>query len=119
MCQKAVGNFFAALTGVRRADHAWTRGQPGTFNSSELVERGFCRDCGSPLSFRYVDRDRISVTIGSLDRPGKVAVEDQYGVESRLPAFETLHLLPSEITEEGTPPERMAKLVSRQHPDHD
>ena len=63
--------------------------------------------------------DTIDVTIGSLDRPGKVAVEDQYGVESRLPAFETLPLLPGETTEEGTPPERMAKLVSRQHPDQD
>ena len=69
MCQKAFGNYFAPLTGVPIADLEWTRGEPGVFKSSEAVERGFCRDCGTPLSFRYVARDRISVSIGSLDEP--------------------------------------------------
>ena len=119
MCQKAFGNFFAALTDVPRGDHAWTRGEPGVFRSSELVERGFCRDCGTPLFFRYVDADRIAVSIGSLDEPGRITLEVQYGVESRLPAFAALHDLPGLTTEEDTPPERLAGLASRQHPDRD
>jgi hypothetical protein len=119
MCQKAFGNFFAALTGVKKADFAWTRGEPGVFRSSEAVERGFCRDCGTPLFFRYVEVDRIAVSIGSLDDPRGVFPEKQYGIESRLPAFATLADLPGETTAEGTPPECRAKLASRQHPDHD
>jgi hypothetical protein len=87
MCQKAFGSYVAPLTGVRLKDLAWTRGQPGIFKSSELVERGFCRDCGTPLSYRVVEKDRISVSIGSLDEPARIAVEKQYGIESRLPAF--------------------------------
>jgi hypothetical protein len=118
MCQKAFGNFFAPLTGVRLEDLAWTRGEPGIFRSSELVERGFCRDCGTPLSFRYLEKDRISVSIGSLDEPARIRVEKQYGIESRLPAFATLHEAPGETTAESTPAEWLPRLASRQHPDH-
>src|SRR5215207_9864947 len=94
MCQKAFGNYFAPLAGVPMADLAWTKGEPGVFKSSELVERGFCRNCGTPLFFRYVVRDRISVSIGSLDEPGRVKPVNQYGIESRLPAFFAVAALP-------------------------
>jgi hypothetical protein len=119
MCQKAFGNYFSALTGVPPADLTWTRGQPGIFRSSEAVERGFCRDCGTPLTYRVVESNRISVSIGSLDDPARVKPESQDGVEGRLPAFETLHRLPEEITEEGIAPDLLARMASRQHPDHD
>ena len=59
MCQKAFGNYFAPLAGVPLGDFAWTKGEPGVFRSSELVERGFCHGCGTPLFFRYVVKDRI------------------------------------------------------------
>ena len=119
MCQKAFGNYFAPFTGVRLKDLAWTRGTPGIFKSSELVERGFCRDCGTPLSYRKVEKDRISVSIGSLDDPGRIRMEKQDGIESRLAAFATLHELPGETTDESTPPEWLPRLASRQHPDRD
>jgi hypothetical protein len=118
MCQKAFGNYFAPLTGVRLKDFAWTHGASGIFRSSELVERGFCRDCGTPLSFRYLEKDRISVSVGSLDEPARIRIEKQYGIESRLPAFATLHDVPGETTEESTPAEWLPRLASRQHPDH-
>ena len=69
MCQKAFGNAFAPLAGVPLSDFAWVRGQLAIYRSSEMAERGFCRDCGTPLSFRYVDKDRISISLGSLDDP--------------------------------------------------
>ena len=119
MCQKAFGNYFAPLTGVRLDDLVWTRGAPGVFKSSELVERGFCRDCGTPLFFRYLIRDRISISIGSLDRPERITIEMQYGIESRLPAFFDLHKLPGETTAKSTPADWLPKLASRQHPDRD
>ena len=119
MCQKAFGNYFASLAGVPLKFFAWTKGEPGVFTSSELVERGFCRDCGTPLFFRYTKTDRISVAIGSLDEPGRVKPVKQYGVESRLPAFFALAELPGETTEDSTPAEWLPGLASRQHPDHD
>jgi hypothetical protein len=57
MCPKAFGNYFAPLAGVPLGDFAWTRGEPGVFKSSELVERGFCRDFGAPLFVRSVVKD--------------------------------------------------------------
>ena len=117
MCQKAFGSFFAPLAGVPLGDFAWVKGAPGIFKSSEVVERGFCRDCGTPLFFRYVDKDRISVSLGSLDDPARVPPARQYGAESRLPFVATLTSLPESRTEDEVPPERMARYKSHQHPD--
>jgi hypothetical protein len=119
MCQKASGNYFQAFTGVERGQFTWTRGSPGTFRSSELIERDFCRDCGTPLTYRPADADRVSVTIGSLDDPGQVQAECQYGMESKVVDLAALAGLPSLTTEQWSTPERLAKLASRQHPDHE
>ena len=119
MCQKAFGNYFAALVGTRKSAFAWTRGVPGIFRSSSVVERGFCRDCGTPLSFAYDHSDRIAVSIGSLDDPSAVTPASQFGMEAILPAVALLHGLPGSRTEDDVPAEMMAKLKSRQHPDRD
>jgi hypothetical protein len=117
MCQKAFGNYFAPFTGLPPRDFAWTKGTPGVFKSSEAAERGFCRDCGTPLFFRYVDRDRISVSLGSLDEPLLLAPAKQYGVESRVPFLATLCDLPGTRTEDDVPADMLHRLASRQHPD--
>ena len=119
MCQKAVGGPFAAFTGVALEDFAWTRGTPGTFESSALALRDFCRDCGTPLTFRYRHKGNINVTLGSLDRPQEVPPKVHYGAESRLPWLDGLDALPASTTEEDIPAEVRAKLVNYQHPDHD
>ena len=119
MCQKAFGNYFAALVGTKKTGLHWTKGAPSFFRSSESVQRGFCRDCGTPLTFAYVTSERIAVSIGSLDHPELVTPARQYGVEARLPAFALLHELPGSRTEDDIPPADMQKLKTRQHPDHD
>jgi hypothetical protein len=119
MCQKAFGNYMAPLAGVPRADHEWTRGEPGIFRSSEAVERGFCRDCGTPLSYSVLERNRISISICSLDEPDRVEPTMQHGIENRRPAFARLQALPEQTTEGSEPPELLARMESRQHPDHD
>lgn len=119
MCQKASGNFFGAFGGVRFGDFAWTRGAPKAFRSSKVVARDFCAECGTPLAFRYVDKDRISIAIGALDHPERAKVELQLGIESRIAGFETLHTLPAKKTSDWLKADRAADLVSRQHPDRD
>ena len=69
MCQKAVGNVFAALVGAPNDELVWTRGTPATFASSDLAERGFCAACGTPLFYRTIGGTRTGLTIGSLDDP--------------------------------------------------
>jgi hypothetical protein len=117
MCQKAVGNVFAGLAPVRLGDFAWTRGEPGLFRSSSVAERGFCEQCGTPLSVRDLDSEWIDLTIGSFDRPDLVRPEHNYGVESRVPWLRLTDGLPQETTEEHDTTGRLAAMVSHQHPD--
>ena len=85
MCQRATGGLFAALVGGKPANFAWTRGTPKFFASSNLAKRGFCADCGTPLSFAYdAPGSTMNVTIGSLDDPERAPIETQMGLESRL-----------------------------------
>jgi hypothetical protein len=121
MCQKAFGGYFAPLAGVPLGDFAWVKGAPGIFKSSELVERGFCRDCGTPLTFRYLAEPKIDVSIGSLDDPSIAKPEIQYGMEGRLAWLGELDVLPGLRTEEDGPAARydIIKHTNHQHPDHD
>ncbi|CTP84088.1 hypothetical protein XTPLMG730_0675 [Xanthomonas translucens pv. phlei] len=51
MCQKAFGAYYAALVSTRGAQLLWTCGALKHFPSSNLVRRGFCADCGTPLTY--------------------------------------------------------------------
>ncbi|MHB2168796.1 GFA family protein [Alsobacter sp. R-9] len=119
MCQKQFGSYFAPLASVPLAHFAWTRGTPGVFRSSDAAERGFCASCGTPLFFRYVDKERIAIALGSLDEPQRVTPAKAYGLEGRMPWLDIVPGLPGETTEQATPADMMARLGSRQHPDHD
>ena len=118
MCQKASGNYFQGFTGVPRGDFSLTRGQPGTFRSSAAVARDFCRECGTPLTYRRLAVDRISVTVGSLDRPYDFPSELQYGIENRPRFADTLTQGPGVTSAESTA-RAAGDYASRQHPDHD
>ena len=118
MCQKAGGAPFMAFTGaVRQERFVFTRGAAATYRSSEIAERGFCAVCGTPLTYRLVGRDGVSVTIGSLDRPAEVAPMQQIGVESALPWFADLAALPASRTDDWSKTVGVTDAGSRQHPD--
>ena len=119
MCQKAMGNAFAAFAVVTKDALVWTRGEPAIFRSSSIVERGFCAACGTPLTFGYVDSGHIDVTIGSLDEPERAAPVEHLGVEARLPWLKLADDLPTLTTERDSKAELLARIVSYQHPDHD
>nr|CAD6419772.1 GFA family protein [Rhizobium sp. Q54] len=118
MCQKAFGAFFAPLVDIGDAEPVWTRGGPKHFQSSNHVKRGFCPECGTPLT--YEAADGMAVATGAFDEPSQLAPTVQYGVEGRLPFMDSLHRLPERHTMddiEAAP--FLADIVSRQHPDHD
>jgi hypothetical protein len=122
MCQKAVGNLFAALVGVGHEHLTWTRGTPSTFQSSEHVARGFCQACGTPLFYQYRGGQHVSLTVGSFDDPHRIPILYQMGLEGRHPSL--LHLNAIEevgTTEQADGAEAVAaiKASNHQHPDHD
>ena len=119
MCQKAVGNYFGAFASSRIENVVWTRGKPAVFHSSAVAERGFCRDCGTPLSFSYPAAGTLALAVGSLDDPAAFPPTHAYGIEGRAPWFDALCRLEGTRTEDDIPAEELSGYRSRQHPDHD
>lgn len=120
MCQKAFGSWGAALVRAPVADFTWMRGMPAEFRSSSIVARGFCKDCGTPLYMREDGHPDYDLAIGTLDNPNVFqCIENQTGIEGKVVWFEGLFTLPAHRTEDERTPADLAKLASRQHPDHD
>jgi hypothetical protein len=118
MCQKASGGPFMAFGGVRLGHLVWTRGAPKVFASSDIAERGFCAECGTPLTYRGLGNERISFTLGSLDDPDAVEPAAQLGVESRLRWLNRALGAPEIRTEQWLAREKIQAVHNRQHPDH-
>lgn len=116
MCQKAAGNYFAPLVEVEGFE--WTRGQRGLFASSNLSERGFCRDCGTPLT---LETDGVfEVMVGSLDDPSAVLIEYHANTDDRHDVVMRLGGIPDASAERQAENQAWnARIVSHQHPDHD
>lgn len=119
MCQKAFGAYYAPLVSVRAVQFSWTRGQPRHYASSNVVQRGFCADCGTPLT--YEAPDGMAIAAGAFDQPERLPPTVQYGVDRRLPFAGTLAALPERGSEQEDAAAQafLASVISRQHPDHD
>jgi hypothetical protein len=118
MCQKASGGFYLPLVSARGGKLTWTRGQPKKFQSSNAAWRGFCGDCGTPLT--YEAPDGVALAIAAFDHPEEIAPTIQWGTEAKLPYVDGIHELPGEDTmADISSAPFLATLVSYQHPDHD
>ena len=117
MCQKAFGSFFGPF--VTAPDLTWTRGEPKYFQSSNRVRRGFCAECGTPLTYE-ADKGAPEVAIGAFDDPAAIRPLLQLSVATRLPWFDQMADLP-ELSrgEEAKMAPFYASVRSFQHPDHD
>lgn len=96
-CRKHSGHCFAstdvpktALTISDTASLKW-------FQSSELIRRGFCAECGSSLFWEPSHRDWIAVAMGAFDGPTMTTVKmhifvndkgDYYDISDELPKHE-------------------------------
>jgi hypothetical protein len=116
MCQKAFGSFFGPLVTARGLE--WTRGEPAYFESSNVVRRGFCPRCGTPLTYDYAGGTEVA--IGALDEPRLAPPAVQVNPADMLPFFDRLHDLP--FRRQGESPAAdsfLQSVVPHQHPDHD
>lgn len=120
MCQKATGGFFGPF--VSGHDLTWTRGAPKYFFSSDQVKRGFCADCGTPLTYEMRDLGPnypVELAIGTLDDPSAAAPVIQVNPHDKLPFFDGLTALPVRTEYPADWLAFIHALVSHQHPDHD
>ena len=86
MCQRATGNAFAPLVTAHNVE--WG-GEPKRYPSSDIADRGFCADCGTPLFYAPHGLEGVELMVGTLDDPNVVAPRRHTGVESMV---EWLHL---------------------------
>src|ERR1700680_2955529 len=96
MCQKAPGAPFASFADIDPGTRTGPRAKPAAFRSSSIAERDFCRDCGTPLSFRRIDGPRIEIMTGTFDHPARVARPQQLGTDPRLGWVVAIANLPSQ-----------------------
>jgi hypothetical protein len=118
MCQKALGNVFGAWVEFD-APVQWTRGRPSLFRSSLKVQRGFCNQCGTPLTYQWGDNNP-AITIGSFDRPNQIVPTGEVARDNRHPVVghaDDLIAEPLGTTDEER--DILAILRSFQHPDQD
>jgi len=117
MCQKAFGGFYGPL--VSAPGLTWTRGTPKYFRSSNRIRRGFCADCGTPLTYEP-DGGPAEVAIGAFDDPSALRPVIQHDVAARMPWLDELVDLPVMTPGEAAKAAPFyASIRSFQHPDHD
>ena len=69
MCKKAFGGIMGIFVCVRGEAFRFTRGKPKIRCSSDIAERAFCADCGTPIYMRYLHETDFGLMVGSLDHP--------------------------------------------------
>lgn len=112
MCQKASGNLFAPLIGVPDIALKWTRGTPAVFESSDVAERGFCRDCGTPLFYHYIADEHHSLMMGCFDDPAALPeLVFEAGMETRLPQLDQLARVSEHVVTEEADPEEADRVA--------
>lgn len=96
MCQLAFGSVFAPWVNVAVSDVSWLGVAPKRYRSSRIAERTFCAECGTPLSFHFIDSPRMDLSVGSLDDPARVPPASHFAVETRVAAWHVPDGLPEQ-----------------------
>ena len=85
-CRRTSGASPVAWASFTRSKFRITAGLLAEVRSSAPVLRGFCRACGSCLTYRHeAHGEEIDVTLGSLDEPARLAPAMHVWVEDKLP----------------------------------
>lgn len=83
-CRKAAGAPFVAWAEFPAQAVAISRGKVAWFGSSDAAERGFCRHCGTALSFTFIDGDTIDISTATLDDPNAFPPQDHIWTEFKV-----------------------------------
>jgi len=109
-CRRATSSPMTTWISVARAAFRFTKGSPRYFASSPGVKRGFCQNCGSPLTYQAERMpDEIHLYAASLLDAANVRPTRHVFVAEQLPWFEVQDELPRYATTSrgGAAPVRM------------
>ena len=94
MCRRAGGAPVVAWADYPHDRLTWLQGEPTLYRSSPSAQRGFCPTCGSSLLFQWNGTDFLSITIGTLDHPERIAPQGHIYHADRVPWFQIADDLP-------------------------
>jgi hypothetical protein len=81
-CRRASGAHALGWIAVKAEGLYFIGARPRLYGSSPGVERGFCGQCGTPLTYQQTRRPReIDLTLGSVDQLDRVAPRDHVWME--------------------------------------
>jgi len=84
-CRKATGAAYSTWVGFKADTVRWTRSAPTFYASSPGVERGFCADCGTPLTYAGEKwAGELHFLVGVFDDPGELAPRREVFTEDAL-----------------------------------
>lgn len=85
-CRRNTGSAVATFVGYNKEQLAYTRGQRKFYASSPGVQRGFCGDCGTPMTYE-ADRcpDEVHLYVSTLDNPGAYRPQAHVFFAERIP----------------------------------
>jgi hypothetical protein len=85
-CRRASGAPMVPWGTFLRANFHLTHGELAEYPSSAHVVRGFCRRCGTTLTYRHDSRPaEIDVTLATLDEPARLTPQMHVWVGDKLP----------------------------------
>jgi hypothetical protein len=89
MCQRWSGAPTVAWVDFPWSGFEWTGpgGAPALYRSSEKTQRGHCGTCGSPICAIDDGRDKIAITIATLDEPSRIVPGRQHSFRDAAPAW--------------------------------
>jgi hypothetical protein len=94
-CRRNTGSAVATFVGYKKEQLAFTRGKRRIYASSAGVQRGFCADCGTPMTYeadRYADE--VHLYVSTLDNPGAYRPQVHVFFAERVPWMDLVDDLP-------------------------
>ena len=91
-CRRAIGSPLNIWVGYRPNQFRLTRGTPKSFSGTKGVDRTFCPECGTSIS--YLDEglsDELYLTIGFLDNPERFKPQAHAYWQMKLPWVDMAH----------------------------
>ncbi|MFQ6677204.1 MAG: GFA family protein [Fidelibacterota bacterium] len=71
-CKRSVGGPFVTWAALNQKDIIYLQHNPTVYLTDNKVERGFCNQCGSSISYHRIGEDTIDITVGTFDDPNAV-----------------------------------------------
>ena len=84
-CRRASGAPFVAWGTANRSEFDITHGELSVYVSSAKVQRGFCRQCGTSLTYANdANPQTLDIALATLDEPTLIKPEFHIWLENKL-----------------------------------